>query len=343
MKKKFMQLLNIFSIYSINKFNNFFIYKRQELAGDVDRWQYPNTEKIFNNHLIDVFANPIDDLGYWYINLLVLANFYLAFMSKIVLLNLEFIPLQIIPCTLFVLFAIFIREVDIKSKTKYLILILNLFILMINDWIRYLLIDSFMQEGVVSLFFVIIYYNFLRIENLKPPEKYFLYTIIGFFIFSKLFIGLFIFVLPFLFSKHKSWIWLIKEYWSISIGLLGLISILIKYPKENLNDYPITVNFLNIPKIISYWIEDALFMFIILFSVIFLISYLINNNFKFPEFQSRILFLSLLNLSIILALYSTLWSSGEEYESSYRYYLQVYYLNLLLIGTMFNKLLESRS
>ena len=102
-------------------------------------------------------------------------------------------------------------------------------------------------------------------------------------------------------------------------------------------------SFLNIPKIISYWTEDALFMFIILFFVLFLISYLINNNFKFPEFQSRILFLSLLNLSIILVLYSTLWSSGEEYESSYRYYLQVYYLNLLLIGTMFNKLLESRS
>ena len=96
LNRKLLKLVNIFVIYFMNNFINFFIYKRQEIAGDVDRWQYPNTSKIFNNNLIDVFANPIDDLGYWYINLLVLANFYFAFISKIVLLSSEFIPLQII-------------------------------------------------------------------------------------------------------------------------------------------------------------------------------------------------------------------------------------------------------
>lgn len=342
LNKKLLQLVNIFVIYFMNNFINFSTYKRQEIAGDVDRWQYPNTTKIFNNNLIDVFANPIDDLGYWYINLLVLANFYFAFISKIVLLSTEFIPLQIIPSTLLILFTIFISEIDIKNKTKYLIIFLNLLVLMINDWIRYLLIDSFMQEGVVSLFFVIIFYNFSQIEKLKSIERKILYIIIGFFIFSKLFIGTFILLLPFLFSKYKSWSGFIKEYWSLGFGLLNLMSVLIKYPKTNINNFPLTINFLNIPKIFSYWIEDMLFMYIILFSLLFLIFYIKDNNFKIPAFQSKILFLSLLNFIIIIVLYSTLWSSGEEFESSYRYYLQVYYLNFLLIGTMINKFLVRR-
>lgn len=339
LNRKLSQLFNICVIYGINKYNNFFIFQRHEIAGDVGRWQYPNTTKIFNNNLIDVFANPIDDFGYWYINLLVLANFYFAIISKIVLLNSEFIPLQIIPSTLLILFTMFISEVDIKNKAKYLIIFLNLFILMINDWIRYLLIDSFMQEGVVSLFFVIIFYNFSQIEKLKPIEKKILYSIIGFFIFSKLFIGTFILLMPFLFSKYKSWTGFMKEYWFLGMGLLSLMSVLIIYPKTNVNDFPLTINFSNIPKIFSYWIEDTLFMYIILFSVLFLIFYFKNNNYKIPAFQSKILTLSLLNFMIIIILYSTLWSSGEEFESSYRYYLQVYYLNFLLIGTMFNKFL----
>ena len=342
LNRKLLQLLNICVIYGINKYNNFFIFERQEIAGDVGRWQYPITEKIFNYNLLDVFANPIDDLGYWYINLLVFANFYFAFISKIVLLYSEFIPLQIIPSTLIVLFTIFIWEIDIKTKAKNLIIFLNIFILMINDWVRYLLIDSFMQEGVVSLFFVIIFYNFVSIEKLKPIERKILYLIIGFFIFSKLFIGIFILLMPFLFSKKVSWIPFIREYWPLSIGLLSLFSILIRYPKTNINDFPLTVDFSNMPKIFTYWVEDALFMYIILFSALFLIFYFKENKFKFPPFQSKILFLSLLNFTLIMVLYSTLWSSGEEYESSYRYYLQTYYLNLLLIGTIFNKFLIRR-
>ena len=32
-----------------------------------------------------------------------------------------------------------------------MIFIFNLLVLFINDWVRYLLIDSYMQEGVVSV------------------------------------------------------------------------------------------------------------------------------------------------------------------------------------------------
>ena len=342
LRNKLQQLLNIFVIFCINKFNNYFYYERAEIAGDVDRWQYPNTSKIFEDNLINVFENPIDDLGYWYINLLVLANFYFAFISKIILFNSEFIPLQIVPSTLIVLFILFLREVEIKTNTKYLIMFLNFFILLINDWIRYLLIDSFMQEGVVSLFFVIIFYNFSKIKNLINVERKILYLSLGFFVFSKLFIGLFIFLLPFLFSKHNSCKDFIKEYWTLYLGLLSLIGILIRYPKPNVNEFPLIIDFSNVPKILMYWVEDSLFMYVILISLLILIFYFVENKYKIPSLQIKLLFLSILNFLIIIILYSSLWSTGEEYESSYRYYLQVYYLNFLLIGTTIDKFLAKR-
>ena len=49
--------------------------------------------------------------------------------------------------------------------------------------------------------------------------------------------------MPFLFSKSKSWSSSIKEYWSLGFGLLSLISVLIKYPKTNINEFPLTINF----------------------------------------------------------------------------------------------------
>ena len=75
---KLKQVVNVIIITVINGRIDYFSYNRNEIAGDVERWQYPNIDKIFTNNLIDVFQNPIDDLGYFYINLLVLANFYFA-------------------------------------------------------------------------------------------------------------------------------------------------------------------------------------------------------------------------------------------------------------------------
>ena len=193
------QLINVI-ITIAHKNIDYFSYDRREIA--VERWQYPNIDKIFNNNLIDVFQNPIDDLGYFYINLLVLANFYFAIISKIVLINSSFIPLTIVPLTTFILANYFLHETNLRKNTKAMIFIFNLLILFINDWVRYLLIDSYMQEGVVSVFFAIIFYNFGNVLQQKRYIKYFILILFSYFIFSKLFINLFIFILPFLFFKN---------------------------------------------------------------------------------------------------------------------------------------------
>tara|TARA_B110000003_G_scaffold81546_1_gene83308 strand:- start:3701 stop:5092 length:1392 start_codon:yes stop_codon:yes gene_type:complete len=334
---KVHQSFNIVAIFIINQFSNNFLYQRQELAGDIKRWQYPNIEKIFNNNVIDVLQNPIDDSGYFYINLLVLANFYFAVISKLILLNSFFVPLIFIPLTTFILGNYFIYETNLKRNTKFFLYIFNILVILINDWVRYLLVDSYMQEGVVSLFFAIIFFNFKKIINLKKNKQLFILFIISFFIFSKLFIGLFIFVLPLIFFKSIPIQKYINIYFFLSIGLCFLIRILFIYPKNNLNTFEKTIDFSNLYYIAQYWFEDLMFIFIICFSF----ALFIYNLFRRVESKNlgiETLTVSLLNLLIILVLYSTLWSSGEEYESSYRYFLQGYYLNLYFLGNLLNNL-----
>ncbi len=334
---KLKQVVNVIIITVINGRIDYFSYNRNEIAGDVERWQYPNIDKIFTNNLIDVFQNPIDDLGYFYINLLVLANFYFAIMSKIVLFNNSFIPLTIIPLTTFILANYFIYETNLRKNTKAMIFIFNLLILFINDWVRYLLIDSYMQEGVVSIFFAIIFYNFDKVLKQKANLKYFILILFSYFIFSKLFINLLIFILPVLFFKNLKIKNYVKTLFSMFFGFANLLILLFLYPKNNLNSFERVVDISNLKYIVNYWLKDLLFMYII-FCTILLFLFNVVNKREINPIILKGLILSFLNLLVILILYTTLWSSGEEYESSYRYYLQMYYINILVLGYLTDKL-----
>jgi hypothetical protein len=44
----------------------------------------------------------------------------------------------------------------------------------------------------------------------------------------------------------------------------------------------------------------------------------------------NILLLNFINLFLIFFLYTFIWASGVELESSYRYFLQLYFLNIFL-------------
>lgn len=334
---KLKQLVNVIIITIVNGRIDYFFYNRNEIAGDVERWQYPNIDKIFTNNLIDVFQNPIDDLGYFYINLLVLANFYFAIMSKIVLFNNSFIPLTIIPLTTFILANYFLYETNLRKNTKAMIFIFNLLILFINDWVRYLLIDSYMQEGVVSIFFAIIFYNFGKVLKQKANTKYFILILLSYFIFSKLFINLFIFILPFLFSKNLKMKNYVKTFFIMFSGFANLVILLFLYPKNNLNSFERVIDISNLKYIINYWLEDLLFIYIIFCTVILFLFNVINKR-EINPIVIKGFILSFLNLLVILILYTTLWSSGEEFESSYRYYLQMYYINLLILGHLADRL-----
>ena len=78
-------------------------------------------------------------------------------------------------------------------------------------------------------------------------------------------------------------------------------------------------------------------MYIILCTIVLFLFNVLNKR-EINPIIVKGLAISLLNLLVILTLYTTLWSSGEEFESSYRYYLQMYYINLLVLGHLTDKL-----
>ena len=120
-------------------------------------------------------------------------------------------------------------------------------------------------------------------------------------------------------------------------GFVNLVIILLLFPKNNLNSFERSVDISNLKYIFNYWLVDLMFMYIILCTIVLFLFNVLNKR-EINPIIVKGLAISLLNLLVILTLYTTLWSSGEEFESSYRYYLQMYYINLLVLGHLTDKL-----
>ena len=171
-KIKALQFLSFFPLIYINmnlNYLNKFAYSnlRGEQSGDVDLLILPNVEKIFNSNVLNVFQNPVADSGFFHINFTIFGNFYFATLSKTMNLIHDYFTINFLPYTLFFLFLLFIYELKINNSTKLLICLFHISILIINPWIRYLLQNSYMTEGVASLFFIIIFYNMFFQKQLQ--------------------------------------------------------------------------------------------------------------------------------------------------------------------------------
>lgn len=332
MFNKIFQLFFIFNILLINlnfKILNFFQYSelRSEQSGDVEKI-IPIIRKIFENNILSVFQNPITDAGFVHINFTIFGHYYFSFLSKSLNLLNEFLVLNFLPYTLFFLSLLFFFELKISIKIKFLIIFLNINILIINPWIFYLLINSYMVEGVTAIFFAIIFYN-LYFENFKLHKNSLLiYVILGYFIFSKFFVNILV-IIFFIIYKKKSYF----EKLLISLGSINLFYLMFyRYSSTNANKLINKINTKIISDIFRYWIEDSIWIYCSLFGILF---FIINKfiNLNKAKFNTTILQINLLNIIFILLLYSISWTEGVEYESSYRYMLQTYYLNIVFLFT----------
>lgn len=323
----------VFAVISFVNFNKSylsrFVYNRSEQSGDVDLLILPNIEKIYNSNILEVFKNPVADAGFFHINFTIFGNFYFATLAKTLSMVGDFLTVNLLPYTLFFLFIIFVYELKIDSIFKILLLTFHLNILIINPWIRYLLNNSYMTEGISSLFFVVIFYNLLNKNVSHRVELNFLYFFVGFFIFSKLFISLFIFIYLIFMKK-----WTIQQITLLSIGPLTISYLMfIKYPPSNTNELLNGFNAIIIQDIIKYWLEDSIWIYSVFCCFLILFTQLAVFK-KINIFNRYVLFFNVLNLFLIFTLYSLSWTEGVEFESSYRYMLQNYFLNLIFTVTL---------
>ena len=325
---KIIQIANLMIITVINLSNTFiqaFIYSRPERAGDVYNYLVPNIEKIFFFNIHEVFLNPVNDNGFFHINYSIFGNFYFAFLNKTMNLFNDFVLIKFIPYTIFFLSILFIFELKLKISYKINLIFLHISIIVINDWIRYQFVDSYLLEGIVSLSFAIIFFGINKYDDTSFYKNAFVYLTLGFFTFSKFFVNLLlIYIILFKKTSHK------LSKISYLIGPLNFVYFLIIYPPINSRTFEISTNYSNFKNILLYWYEDKLFLYIIFVTIIAIILKLFVIN-KLERFEIDIIILNLGNLMLIFILYIFIWSTGVEFDSSYRYFLQNYYLNISLL------------
>ena len=323
-------ILIIVGIVNFNRtYLNQFIFNRIEQSGDVELLIVPNIEKIYNSNVLQVFQNPVSDAGFFHINFTIFGNYYFATLAKTLSFFGEFLTTNILPYSLFYLSLLFIYELKIDTTLKLLILSLHLNILIINPWIRYLLNNSYMTEGSAALFFVIIFYNLFDDKTHSNLKLKTVYLFVGFFIFSKLFVSLFIFIFL-IFIKKCS----LQDFSTLLIGPLFISYFMfIKYPPDNPRELISGVNTTIIQNILKYWLEDSIWLYAILCSLVLtLIQFVLFK--KIDLFSKYVLTFNALNLILIFILYTFSWTEGVDFQSSYRYMLQNYYLNLIYAVTV---------
>ena len=107
----------------------------------------------------------------------------------------------------------------------------------------------------------------------------------------------------------------------------------IKYPPDNPRELISGVNTTIIQNILKYWLEDSIWLYAILCSLVLtLIQFVLFK--KIDLFSKYVLTFNALNLILIFILYTFSWTEGVDFQSSYRYMLQNYYLNLIYAVTV---------
>lgn len=324
-KFKIIQVVNIILISSFNFFklnhHNLFIQKRIEIAGDIYAHLLPITEQIFYLNIYDVFNNPLDVGTNFYILFSTIGNFYFAFLSKLFLFNTTFMHLKMLPYTLFWLFLLTTNELKFEKFYKVLFLVVNLCVFLINDWINYQFFNSNLNEGVIALFIYIIYSKY---EKEFTQNKLLLkHLLLGVLLFSKFFTSILFFIIPFCFLALKKVS--MKNVFSIFISPVFFIILYNKFGFANLRNYS---NFKTetglVEDILNYWFEDLILVY---FTVLFIVFFLLNLKSLNTTIKIQLI-LNTINFFFIFFLYVFYWGYDYEFESSYRYFLQLYFINI---------------
>jgi hypothetical protein len=315
--------LVIFNKFSWNT-NQLFVQNRIEVSGDINAHLLPITKQIFENNLLNVFSEPIDIGENIYILTSTLGNFYFAFFSKILLMDQSFLHYKFLPYTTFWIFCLLCFELNFDKFTKILFFAVNISVFIINDWITYQFFNSYLNEGISIIFFSTIFLNFNKMIFQNKSKFRLILTLISFMCFSKLFISLLIFLIPVVYLKKTK-----LKIVNLTPLVTGPILMLLLFTvngigrKNIISNQKVELSLFN--KILNYWLEDLnLVYFIILFLIL-----LFLNILNLEDDLKIVLLFNLVNFTLIFSLYIFFWGLNYEYESSYRYFLQMYFINII--------------
>ena len=347
--KNFVEITKILSFFSIYRiFNHFFFAEiannsnYQELSTDVPVQWFGIASMIFEeNYYFALKNNLIEGQG-------LLPSYIQALMLKMGF-NLEKFQFIQINSYLFLTFTIlFITDLKISKKNKIVSSIFFIAIIINNDWLEYLMVNSLMIEGIVSFLISVYLYNFIQMYKSNNVKSFIFFLSFGGMVLTKNFISIIsmVLIISTIFLLRKN-VFLMGGFVIYGFNLFYqkiYFSQLqnVAYTSEiNFKDlfldfvYLIDVNFTNIRNIIEQFLIDKPTTYLVIGFLILNILGLYKYKFNLQT-DELLFFVVLLNYILVNLLYISYWRD-VEYESSYRYIVVCFHLIFISLLSRFSK------
>lgn len=351
-KSKISIILLAFYYIVIQYLNSHFYTELNDLEGyleintDVPVQWFKLAELIHSNNLLFAYQNNIiDGQGLF-------ASYIQALIFKINFFNFDFTFIRLNANLLLFLGIVLIYDLRLSNKNKFILTLTFISLILNNDWLTYLFIDSLMLEGIVSLIFACYVFNlqpFLKSTQFNLKSQTF-FIFFGCLIFSKQFVSLLaVFITIYLLVKYKN-----KNCGTIFIlFVLDYLYKNIYTPTEQRFEYlkdadliNLTldilflrnIEFSNIFKILEQHLLDKPVTYLIILFFLLNIVNKIDHRKQSSKLENNISFsVFLVNTLLIFMLFSVWWKDFGI-QSSYRYTLNLLHLIFISIGLNLNHL-----
>lgn len=337
-KIKSIQAFSILISYIfLNLFNNLFLdslSKNKNIVGDVKAVFFEQSTKIFENGYEYSVKNYVFE-GYPQF-----VSYIQSLLLRISLITEDYIYLSSTSYVIYFLTLLLIYETKTSNKNKFFISFLFTAMLFNSHFMLFLFTNSLMSEGIVSLFFAIVFKELLKYKNLSNTQIILVFTGLGLLYLTKQFISLFvlIFFLFFLFIKKTR-----KYSLFILFGfLLNQISYFFLFkginPNHHLSQIDLKdtivdilifrdVKYGNVLIIFENLLKDRPFSIFLL--TLFLTFFMLFYLHGYKEFTLNFIFITIsLNIIFVFLLYSSVWRN-MELESPIRYLFNLFHLKLI--------------
>ena len=347
--KSIVEITKILLFFFIYRMFNYFFFTEiannssyQELNTDVPAQWFGIASMIFEkNYFYALENNLIEGQG-------LLPSYIQALMLEIGfgLKNFQFIQVN---SYLFLTFTVLlITDLKISIKNKVASSIFFIAIMINNDWLEYLILNSLMIEGIVSFLISVYLYNFIQMYKNNNTKSFIFFVSFGGMVLTKNFISIIslMLIISCIFLLRKN-LFLIGSfvvygfnlfYQKIYFSKLQSVA----YTSEidfkdlfldfiNLRD----LNFTNISNIFEQFIIDKpttyMVMGFLILNIVSLFKYKLNL-----QTDELLLSVVLINYVLVNLLYISYWRN-IEFESSYRYIIRCFHLIFLSLISRFSK------
>ena len=312
--------------------NYFKLSESEFLTSDEKYFWLPVSRNIYEFNLYEALLNnPLPSYGLMVGHVHATLNRFFSYSES-------FLYYPAYKNVLFFLTVYFIFELDANKASKVIGSLIFLVIVLTSDWFTYLFFNSLLAESISSYFFGLL---FLEIFKNKNNIQNIVFFSLGFLYFSKQFISLFAILIGVYavvkFNKN------VKIYFLIFTGIIidFLNSLFLKTPitwrmyTDSFRSDATTgeggINFQNIINIIQQFLIDRPMSYFI-FIVFMIFLYLF---FQSGIYDKDLLLLILTNTILVFLLYIFVWTN-VEYESSYRYLLNIFHIILVFFISTLN-------